>query len=117
MFKKRRNTKTETLLQELRDVQDRIKNCKAEQAKSNVPIATSYRLSRDIADILTRMSEGTLDCQYLLVRNNQALDYLEELGNYLVNFVYYNRNYQECEVELTNLRNRETALKKFLGIN
>ena len=107
-------------LTQLQVVQAQIKNCNASIAKLRAP-TTNYPMAHQLSSHLAAIMNGSENIESVmqsthLAKNQDAFDYLEELGNYFINIAKYQKEKYLYEEELKNLKCRERELKEILGI-
>lgn len=113
--------KTQKYLKQLRDVQSRIKNCKEQLASLKMP-APSYKIGHELCDWFDYVAcGGTTDLgvfERIVTRKLkvETVAYLEQLGNYFINIVEYERSNSIYNDELRQLQREECRLKDKLKI-
>lgn len=103
-------------LNKLRNIQSKIKKCQEAMSKYSCP-TTSYRMSENMSDDLRMLMNGTIEIDSLIKYKQIDIDYLEELGTYLVNVAKYQKDTQKYQEELNELKAQERKIKDALGID
>lgn len=110
-------------LKQLQDVQARIKNCTATITVLNPPEPDTVKIEMNVIDWLNSLISGirpNVDplCEYSFRGFRPGTtDYLEKLGNYLINVAKYEKEKEFYKKELMQLQNEERLLKEKLGID
>lgn len=119
LFKKNKENRTTTLLNELKLVQEQISNCTASIANLEPPTTRSAIVKKEYRYLLEYIPDGIAGIRELnhYCRSDEAIEYIEKLGNYFVRYAEYHREHNRCVDELKELRIKEEAIKCELGIN
>lgn len=122
LFKKNKENRTTTLLNELKLVQEQISNCTASIANLEPPTTKSAIVKKEYRYLIEYLIEyipgGIVGIRELNhhCRSDEAIEYIEKLGNYFVRYAEYHREHNRCVDELKELHIKEEAIKCELGI-
>ena len=118
LFKKNKENRTTTLLNELKIVQEQISNCTASIENLNPPITRSKIVQKEYRYLIENIPDGFVGIRELShrCRSDEAIEYIEKLGNYFVRYAEYHREHNRCADELKELYIKEEAIKCELGI-
>lgn len=106
-------------LKQLKDVQVRIKNCKAAIAALDPPEPLSIKVGRNVRafiDALTYRLHPDLQ-KVFGTFEDETYDYLHQLGEYFINIADYEKKKKQYNQELGQLQIEEGCLKRKLGID
>lgn len=110
-------------LKRLKDVQDSIRNCKANIAASKPPFPCTCKVEADMLRWLQMLTYGNDPHIDDLVKScgfefkDETLDYLHKLGEYFINVADCSKAEKKYEAELIHLQAAERLLKEKLGID
>lgn len=107
-------------LKQLQDVQARIKNCKAFIANLKPPSPITLKTGKDVECWFKALFHQhdpafreLFECYTL---KSEVIDYLQTLGEYLINAADYYQKEIEYKAELEQLQKEERGIKSKLGI-
>lgn len=104
-------------LKQLRKVQLAIRLHKADMEKLNSPKMDSFGSKIKLYDVLRPLFYGrSLSPDEFLELNDESLEYLQQIGRYLMNIADYVDTKKVYDKELKRLLKEERRLKEKLGI-
>lgn len=106
-------------LKQLKDVQARIKNCKAAIAELEPPIPFTTQIGHNIRGYIDSLTLKLHPDIRLAFRNwdDETYDYLYKLGEYFMNVADYEKKQKQYNQELGQFQAEENHLKRKLGID
>ena len=109
-------------LKRLQDVQAKIRSCYSVLEKSEPPVPASLNTQIELRKLLSYLFYGYAPSVEHFVHyksngsNDESIDYVNQLGHYLVNVAFYYKEKKRYEAELRELKREEIKLKEKLGI-